>query len=376
MRILIAPDAFKGSLDAAEAAAAMAEGAYRVYPEAELDILPIADGGEGTVAAAVAEGFNERISAVTGPILKPTAAAWALSPERSAAGHPIAVIEVAQASGFMLSERTPEHALRAHSYGVGQLIAAALEAGAREIVLGLGGSAMTDAGSGALRALGLQVLDRHGALIPLGGGQLVEAAAIDLSGLDPRLAQTTIRLAADVQNPLYGPSGTARVFAAQKGADADGVEQLEAGIRHFASLLRETTGVDPDQPGAGAAGGLAAGFISCTGAQLESGAELISRISGLPGRISRADLVLTGEGRLDQQTLSGKAPAVVARTAREHGVPVIAVAGQLALPLEELEAFGFTAAISAAEAAGSAEAALAEPARYLTLATTEVLTGA
>ncbi|WP_285727127.1 glycerate kinase [Psychromicrobium xiongbiense] len=378
MRVLIAPDKFKGTLTAAEAAAAISEGVLRVYPEAVITTLPMADGGEGTVEAAVAAGFDERINAVVGPILKPTAAAWALSPASgglSAEAPVTAVIETAQASGYLLAERTPENALRAHSYGCGQLIAAALDAGATEIILGLGGSAMSDGGTGALRALGLKLLDRHGALVPLGGGNLVDIAVLDASELDPRLATTRIRVAVDVDNPLYGPLGAAHVFGPQKGADADGVERLDAGLRHLASLLREATGVDPNLPGAGAAGGFPASWVALAGAKLESGVALVAELVGLDARIAEADLVVTGEGSVDSQSLAGKTPVGVARAAQKAGIPVVLVAGQLSVDYEELAALGVVAAASAAEVARSAEAAMAEPAKYLAAATAEALNG-
>ena len=200
MRILIAPDKFKGSLTAIEAAAAIAEGALRVYPDAVATQFPVADGGEGTLEAAVAAGYEERLNAVVGPILAPIGAAWAF--RKDGAGGATAVIETAQASGLAHMEPTPENALRAHSYGCGQLIAAALDAGATEIVLGVGGSAMTDGGSGALRALGLKPLDAAGNVVPLGGGSLADVVALDASGLDPRLAAVNFRIAVDVRNPL------------------------------------------------------------------------------------------------------------------------------------------------------------------------------
>src|SRR5213595_782893 len=262
MRILIAPDKFKGSLTAAEAASAMAEGALRVYPDAVVTQFPIADGGEGTLEAAVAAGYEERLNAVVGPILAPVGAAWAI--RKDAFGGATAVIETAQASGLAQMEPTPANALRAHSYGCGQLVAAALDAGATEIVLGLGGSAMSDAGSGALRALGLKPVDAAGNVVPLGGGSLAEVDSVDVSGLDPRLSAVRFRIAVDVQNPLFGSDGAAHVFGPQKGADPDAVELLDAGLRNWASVLREATGQDVNVPGAGAAGGFPASFLAFT----------------------------------------------------------------------------------------------------------------
>ncbi|MGA7206577.1 MAG: glycerate kinase [Specibacter sp.] len=370
MRILIAPDKFKGTLTGVEAAAAMSEGALRVYPDAVVTTLPVADGGEGTLEAAVAAGFEERLNAVVGPIIKPVGAAWAFNTESK-----VAVIETAQASGYLLSEPTVENALRAHSYGSGQLIAAALEAGATEIIIGLGGSAMTDAGSGALRALGMKLLDAHGNLIPLGGGSLLDVAAIDISGLDPRLSATKIRMAVDVDNPLYGYNGAAHVFATQKGADADSVEKLDAGLRQLASLVRADTGVDIDVAGAGAAGGFPSLFIAYANATIERGFDLVAEMIGLDTALADADLVITGEGSMDEQSLSGKAPIGVADAAHALGLPVVVVAGRILVTQAELAAHGVVSAVSATDVAGSPEAALGDAALYTTRATSEALNG-
>lgn len=388
MRILIAPDKFKGTLTAAEAAAAMAEGALRVYPDAVITTLPIADGGEGTLDTAVAAGYEERLNAVVGPILRPTGAAWGIR-------GTTAVLETAQASGYLLCEPTPENALRAHSYGCGQLIAAALDAGATEIVLGLGGSAMTDGGTGALRALGLQVLDAAGNPVPLGGGSLRDAVTIDASGLDPRLSTVTLRLATDVDNPLYGPSGAAYVFAGQKGAETAELELLDQGLRQLATVLQDTFGVNVNVPGAGAAGGFPAAFLALaapsqsaggTGpaaggsallgeVKVERGFDLVAELVGLADAMAGVDLVITGEGSLDVQSLAGKAPMRVAGAAADLGIPVAVVAGRIEVSWEELVAHGVVCAGSAADVARSGEAAMAEPARYLTLATAEALNG-
>ncbi len=374
MRILIAPDKFKGSLTAAEAAAAIAQGALRVYPDAETVQFPVADGGEGTLEAAVAAGYEERLNAVVGPILAPLGAAWAIRPD--AFGGATAVIETAQASGLAHMEPTPENALRAHSYGCGQLIAAALEAGATEIVLGLGGSAMTDGGSGALRALGLKPLDAAGNVVPLGGGALADVAAIDTGGLDPRLSAVKFRIAVDVLNPLFGPDGAAHVFGAQKGADPDTVELLDAGLRNWASVLREATGRDVNVPGAGAAGGFPASFLALSNAVLESGFELVAGLTGLAGKLAAADLVITGEGSLDAQSLNGKAPIALADAARDRGIPVIMIAGRILITPEDLARHGVVAAAQLLDVAGSPEDAVANAAKYAAWATTQVLEGA
>jgi glycerate kinase len=374
MRILIAPDKFKGSLTAAEAAAAIAEGALRVYPDAVATQFPIADGGEGTLEAAVAAGYEERLNAVVGPILAPLGAAWAI--HKAADGKVTAVIETAQASGLADMEPTPENALRAHSYGCGQLIAAALDAGATEIVLGLGGSAMTDGGSGALRALGLKPLDPAGNMVPLGGGSLADVVALDTSALDPRLTTTTFRIAVDVRNPLYGPSGAAHVFGPQKGADQDSVERLDAGLRNWASVLREATGRDVNVPGAGAAGGFPASFLAFTNASLEGGFALVAGLTGLAAQLDQADLVITGEGSMDSQSLTGKAPIALADAARERGIPVIVVAGRILVTFEDLAAHGVVAAAQLLDVAAGPDDAVANAAKYLAWATSQVLEGA
>lgn len=374
MRILIAPDKFKGSLTAAEAAAAIAEGALRVYPDAVATQFPIADGGEGTLEAAVAAGYEERLHAVVGPILAPTGAAWAI--HRSPEGAITAVIETAQASGLADMEPTPANALRAHSYGCGQLIAAALEAGATEIVLGLGGSAMTDGGCGALRALGLKPLDAAGNVVPLGGGSLADVASLDVSELDPRLASTRFRIAVDVRNPLYGTSGAAHVFGPQKGADQEAVEMLDAGLRNWASVLREVTGRDVNVPGAGAAGGFPASFLAFTDAVLEGGFALVAGLTGLADQLAEADLVITGEGSMDSQSLTGKAPIALAHAARERGIPAIVVAGRILVTAEDLAEHGVVAAAQLLDVAEGPEDAVANAARHLVRATAQVLEGA
>ncbi|MEZ2390904.1 glycerate kinase [bacterium RCC_150] len=380
MHILIAPDKFKGSLTAAEAASAMAEGALRVYPDAVVTQFPIADGGEGTLEAAVAAGYEERINAVVGPILQPVGAAWAI--RKSVDDGVTAVIETAQASGLAHMEPAPENALRAHSYGCGQLIAAALDAGATEIVLGVGGSAMSDGGSGALRALGLKPLDAAGNVVPLGGGSLSDVASLDVSGLDPRLSATKFRIAVDVRNPLYGSEGAAHVFGPQKGADADAVELLDAGLRNWASLLREATGQDVNVPGAGAAGGFPASFIAFAEATLEGGFALVASLTGLPEQLLAADLVITGEGSMDSQSLTGKAPIALADSALERGIPVIVVAGRILVTPEELAGHGVVGAAQLLDVAERKDGvpdvadAVANAAKYLALATSQVLEGA
>ncbi|MDQ4491348.1 glycerate kinase [Sinomonas sp. ASV486] len=371
MRILIAPDKFKGSLTAAEAADAMAEGALAIYSEAEIVRMPVADGGEGTLEAAVAAGFEERIRAVTGPLIKPVGAAWALR-------GTTAVIETAQASGLAALGADPdaETAGRAHSYGAGQLIAAALDAGATEIILGLGGSAMTDGGCGALRALGLRPLDAAGNVVPLGGAALADVVSVDASALDPRLSSARLRIAVDVRNPLVGTDGAAHVFGPQKGADAEAVAALDAGLRTWARVLAEATGRDVDVPGAGAAGGFPAAFLAFTDARLESGFDLVAELVGLDAQLASADLVITGEGSLDGQSLTGKAPIALADRARDRGIPVIAVAGRIEATPEQLAEHGIEAAGVLVDLAPTPADAIANGADYVRRAVAELLAGA
>ncbi len=380
MRILIAPDKFKGSLTASEAASAIAEGALRVYPDAVATQFPVADGGEGTLEAAVAAGYEERINAVTGPIVKSVGAAWAV---RTESGATTAVIETAQASGLALMEPTPENSLRAHSYGCGQLISAALDAGATEIVLGVGGSAMTDGGSGALRALGLKPLDAAGNVVPLGGGSLADVVSVDISELDLRLSGVKFRIAVDVRNPLHGPEGAAYVFGPQKGADADAVEKLDAGLRNWATILQSATGRDVNVPGAGAAGGFPASFLALTNATLEGGFALVAGLTGLAEQLEQADLVITGEGSMDSQSLTGKAPIALADSARERGIPVLVVAGRILVTPEDLAGHGVVGAAQLLDVAqrksdGTPDVAdaVANAAKYLTVATSQLLEGA
>lgn len=369
MRVVIAPDKFKGSLTSAEAAAAMAEGVLAVYPEASVTVVPVADGGEGTLDAAIAAGADLRPARVSGPLGRETSAVWALS-------GGTALIETARASGLTLLGPSPETALAATSYGSGQLIAEALAAGVDSIILGIGGSAMTDGGSGALTALGLKILDDAGNPVPPGGAGLLRAASVDASGLDPRLASVQLRIAADVRNPLLGYEGAAAVFSAQKGADAAAQDLLEEALGNWARLLKEATGVDVDVPGAGAAGGFPSGFLAFTNASLQPGFELLSAFTGLAEALTRCDLVLTGEGSLDEQSRYGKAPLEVALLARDAGIPVVAVAGQITLSPDQLQEYGIVAAVSLLDVVQRPRDAMAQAEKYVAWATRQVLEGA
>jgi len=319
---LCAPNAFKGTLTAAGAAHALAAGVVDGGWRARS--VPVADGGDGTLdvllAGADAEARVQELR-VTGPLGRPRRArlGWL--------GRDLAVVEMAEAAGLRLlgSRREP---LRATSRGAGELIAAALDGGARRIIVGVGGSASTDGGAGILVALGARLLDRHGRAVDLGGGALVTIATVDLSGVDARLGHTTVEVAVDVRSPLFGVAGAAHVFAPQKGADGNQVLLLDGGLRHFASLIEAAAGMPglADQPGAGAAGG-AAFALAALGASLGGGAAMVCDRVGLDEAIAGATLVITGEGRLDPQTSTGKAPSEVAARARQAGVPCVAVCG-------------------------------------------------
>ena len=369
MRVLIAPDKFKGSLSADEAAAAMAQGVLAVYPDADVLRQPVADGGEGTLEAALAAGAEEQISRVRGPLGRDITALWALD-------GTTAVIETARSSGLMLVEPSVQTALASSSYGSGQLITAALDAGAREVILGIGGSAMTDGGAGALSALGLRILAADGSGVPPGGAGLALAAAVDASGLDPRLAGVRIRIAADVTNPLTGPDGAAQVFGGQKGADGSARLLLDEALTNWARLLQEATGVDVDIPGAGAAGGFPSAFLAFTNAALEPGFELIADLVGLEAAMAGADLVLTGEGSLDEQSRYGKAPLEVARLAAAAGIPVVLIAGRITLAPGILAEYGVEAAVSLLDLAPSPDEAMARADYYVSRATRAALEGA
>lgn len=371
-RVVVAPDKFKGSLTAAEAAAVLAAGVRRHRPRARIRAVPLADGGEGTVDAAVAAGAKLRRTLVRGAVEGRVRARWAMRTTPS--GAAAAVLESAQASGLVQVRPSPATARAAHSYGCGQLIRAALDAGATDVVVGLGGSAMTDGGSGALRALGLDVLDDDGAPVPLGGEGLLSAAHLDVSGLDPRLRSVRLRLAVDVRNPLHGPDGAAHVFAAQKGADRDVRCRLDAALRRWAGLLAGLDGARPFLlPGAGAAGGFPSGFLALTPATLERGFDLVSSLVGLEEQLEDADLLVVGEGSMDLQSLEGKAPLAAAALAADRGIPVVAVAGRLALSPEQLRGAGIRAAASLVDVAPSVRAAQEEAGRYGQLATLDAL---
>ena len=362
MRVLLAPDSFGGSLTAAEAATAMAEGWARSEPKDTAVLLPLADGGTGFVEVLhTARGGTRHEVEVTGPLGTPTSATW-LELDGTA------YLESASACGLhLVAERTPDTAASATSRGVGELMAAAAghgprASGWRSIVVGLGGSACTDGGAGMLAALGAVARDADGDALPDGGGALARAARLDgLADVRARFEGVDLVVAADVDHVLTGPEGAAAVFGPQKGADEETVAVLDAALTTWAAVLGDGLA---DRPGAGAAGGLGVA-LAALGARRVAGGELVREVAGLDEALARADLVVTGEGRLDAQSLHGKLVSVVAARAREQGVPCIALAGQVDMSTGEALEAGLEGVYSVAADAGSVEAALAEPAARL-----------
>ncbi|WP_210639272.1 glycerate kinase [Pseudomonas sp. Tri1] len=362
MKIIIAPDSFKDSLSAQGVADAIAQGLAQVWPDAQLIKCPMADGGEGTVESVLAACNGEwRRTRVRGPLGVAVEARWGWLPDSRTA-----IIEMAEASGLQLVPPGQRDACSSSTYGTGELIRAALDEGAGRVILAIGGSATNDAGGGAMQALGVVLLDAHGQPLPPGGLALANLARIDLSGLDPRLAQVSFEIAADVDNPLCGPHGASAVFGPQKGASAQQVQALDRALGHFAEHCAQALGKDVrDEPGSGAAGGLGFTAKAFLGAQFRTGVEVVAQLTGLAAAIDGADLVITGEGRFDAQTLRGKTPFGVARIARQRGVPVLVIAGTLGDGYQALYEHGIDAAFALASGPMTLQEACADASRLL-----------
>lgn len=357
--VVIALDSFKGTIAAAAAAAAVAAGWLSEAPDAEVRLLPMADGGEGTLDAfeAAVPGARRMPVTVTGPEDSPVAASWLLLPPTADAPRGTGVVELASTSGIELLGTPPR--LRARDVGTrgfGEAIAAALAHGVSRLVLGIGSSASTDGGAGMLTALGAKVTDAAGRPVAQGGRGLADIARVDLSGLPP-LPSGGVRVLSDVTNPLLGERGAAAVFGPQKGATADDVVALEAGLARWSELVD----ADPATPGAGAAGGTGFGLLAW-GAELVPGSDAVAELIGLDLAIAEADVVVTGEGSFDGQSAAGKVPAHVSALAATHAVPAALVAGRIA---DDADTTAFAAAESLTSLAGSAGVAMATPARYL-----------
>ena len=362
MRVVIAPDSFKGSVSALGVAQAMERGVRAVFPDAEVRQVPIADGGEGTVEALVTATrgrLEERT--VRGPFGEPVRARWGVLGDGQTA-----VIEMAAASGLPLVPKDRRDPRVTSTYGTGELVRAALEAGLTKLVIGIGGSATNDGGTGLARALGVRFLDAAGAELPEGGAALGRLARIDLAGLDSRLASAEILVACDVDNPLTGPRGASAVYGPQKGATPQMVADLDAALGHYARVAQAATGRDVAlHPGAGAAGGLGAGLLFFTPARLRPGVDIVLETTGFVELVRGADLVLTGEGRTDFQTAMGKAPVGVAQAAKRHGVPVVCLAGGLGDGADDVLAKGIDALASAVPQAMPLEEAMARGAELV-----------
>ena len=338
MGVLIAPDKFKGSLTAAEVASHLAAGLRRTAAHVPVVMAPVSDGGDGFLDAMTAAGYRRVPVAAEGPTGQPVRTSYAEL-------DGVAVVELAETAGLTRLPNGRPAPLTASSYGTGQVMREALEAGCHTLVVGIGGSACTDGGAGMVQALGARLTDRGGTPVRRGGAALRDLESIDLSGLHPGLARTEVVVAADVNNPLTGPQGAAAVYGPQKGASPRDVAELDRALAHWAALVRTSTGVDAAQAsGSGAAGGVGFAMMALLGASPRPGIDLVLELSGFAQKLRKARMVITGEGALDWQTLNGKAPAGVAAAARKASVPVIAVAGHSALDQDQLRSLGMLAA--------------------------------
>ncbi len=361
MKIVIAPDSFKESMSAMEAACAIEKGFQKVMPDAEYVKVPMADGGEGTVRSMVdATGGEIRKETVTGPLGTEVEAFYGITGDRK-----MAVIEMAAASGIHLVPKEKRNPLVTTTKGTGELIRAALDQGVKRIVIGIGGSATNDGGAGMAQALGAKLLDKDGNPLGVGGGELSKLDSIDLSQLDPRLKEVHIEVACDVDHPLTGERGASAVFGPQKGATPEMVAILDANLARYAQVVKETLGIDVDPiPGAGAAGGLGAGLVAFLGASLKRGVDVVAEAVQLDKHIGQASLVITGEGKIDGQTIHGKTPVGVAKRAKKYGIPVIGIAGMLGENCDAVYRHGIDALFSIVPGTVSLETALLNGEKY------------
>lgn len=369
MKIILAPDSFKESMTAKKAAFAMEKGIKAVFPHAECIVIPMADGGEGTVESLVSMSNGELIKTeVLGPLGENVTAEYGLLDEDQTA-----VIEMASASGLQLIKPDERNPLLTTSYGTGELIKHALDKGVRRFLIGIGGSATNDGGVGMLQALGVSFKDQYGEELPFGGGALHRLYEIDMSGLDARLKKVQIDVACDVTNPLIGKSGASAIFGPQKGATPEMVTTLDKNLAHFAEIIKKQLGKDiAYMDGAGAAGGLGTGLMAFLNAQLKRGIDLVIEYTKLEDRIKEADYVFTGEGSIDGQTLFGKTPYGVANIAKKYSIPVIAFAGRVGDGVESLYDNGFHAIIGILKGVTTLEEALESGELNLTFATENI----
>lgn len=346
MKIVVAPDSFKGSLTAVEVSDAIGQGVREIFPEAEIVKIPMADGGDGTVQCLVnATGGEILREKVTDPLGDEVWASYGTLGDKKTA-----VIEMAEASGLTLVPENRRNPLITTTYGTGQLIKAGLDRGCRKMIIGIGGSATNDGGAGMVQALGVKLLDKDGEDVGFGGGELKKVFRIDTKYLDNRLSETKVLIASDVSNPLCGPKGAARVYGPQKGATLEMIKKLDESLAYFAEIIKRDLNKDiKDIPGAGAAGGLGAGLMAFLDAELRPGIEIIIEIVKLEQAIKNADLVITGEGKIDSQTIYGKAPIGVAKIAKKYNIPVIAVAAIIGDDADIVHKYGINTLIKISE---------------------------
>jgi len=372
MKIIVAPDSFKGSLSAKDAATAITKGFSEIFPDADIVQLPIADGGEGTTETLVAATAGQlNSSMVAGPLDDTVNAYWGLL-----GNSETAVVEVASACGLDMLDFNERNPMLASSYGLGEIVLAALDQGALHFIVGLGGSACNDGGAGMLQALGVRLLDAEGDELNKGGGSLNALVCIDTSTLDARLQNVHFEIACDVDNPLIGEQGASAVFGPQKGADAKMVAELDANLRHYANIIQKTTGKDVASVlGTGAGGGLGAAFLAFLNADLKSGIDIVLDVLHFEGHLENADLVITGEGRIDSQSLHGKAPIGIAKRAQKHQCPVIVIAGSIEGDVRLIQGQGIDSVFSVVSEHVSLSDALAEPFKNLELTSRKVAQG-
>lgn len=346
MKIVVAPDSFKGSLTAIEVSDAIEQGIREIFPEAEIVKIPMADGGDGTVQCLVnATGGEILREKVTDPLGDEILASYGILGDKKTA-----VIEMAEASGLTLVPENKRNPLITTTYGTGQLIKAALDRGCRKMIIGIGGSATNDAGAGMVQALGAKLLDKDGEEIGFGGGELKKVLRIDTKYFDNRLSKTKVLIASDVSNPLCGPKGASRIYGPQKGATPEMTKELDESLAYFAEIIKRDLHKDiKDIPGAGAAGGLGASLIAFLNAELRPGIDIMIEIAKLEQAIKDADLVVTGEGKIDSQTIYGKAPIGVARIAKKYNIPVIAVAAIISDDADIVHQYGINTLIKISE---------------------------
>jgi glycerate kinase len=370
MRVVIASDSFKGSLSATEAVRSIAGGVKKIFPEAEIKELPLSDGGEGLVDSLVkSTGGHIFQQKVHGPLFTEVDAFWGMLGDGKTA-----VMEMAAASGLLLVPEEERNPLCTTTYGTGELIKAALDKGCTKIIIGIGGSATNDGGMGMAQALGARFLDAGGNELLHGGGCLDRLVTIDTTGMDAAIAKLDLLVACDVNNPLTGPSGASCVYGPQKGATPEIVQQLDENLAHFARVIARDLGVDVEHvPGSGAAGGLGAGLLAFLNGRLRSGIEVVIETVGLEQELQRCDLVITGEGKLDHQTIFGKVPMGVAKCARKYDIPVIVLAGSVEENLEYLHKEGITAYFSIANKPLTLEESMKNAASLLKMTTLEIM---